>query len=585
MRLLNANTLQLVEFVSDIPPYAILSHTWGPEEVTFQDMQSPERDRKKGFAKVVGCCRQARLDTIEWVWIDTCCIDKTSSTELSEAINSMYAWYRDSQICYAYLEDVPPERGDGSFPWHEFKRARWFTRGWCLQELIAPATVEFYAADWSELGTKSSLCDKIEARTGIPRAVLLDRNLGACSVAQKMSWASQRSTSREEDEAYCLLGIFNVNMPLLYGEGKRAFLRLQEEIIKQTEDYSFLLWTLDPNSHLVLNNIPSPVFADSPSYFARRGPRVSKGKYLDYDKINPFPQSAELTARMPSKLNAWVPPQMTSRGLRTRLLRTRVRSHSPAVDDYRGAYLIWSGCTYLKRYVCILLDRAGTGPWGLYARAGRGLSSLYLLDAGQIESFELSELYLYTRETREMFSPGDMTPDLSIQLEILITSSWDRTVTFIETLPDNNGVFDLTCHDPRGESGLTQVLRTNIVLANKADVERDFCMKVRFEVNPRVGRFLPHDVMGHPFAAAAVLESRRSRLTCAIQLDERGVGISRSLPDADRARIDLPDGAAIVASAKSLIIKNGRPSCVRLLLRLAVLPRPRCPHCGGSSHV
>ncbi|KXX74108.1 Vegetative incompatibility protein HET-E-1 [Madurella mycetomatis] len=228
-----------------VPPYAILSHTWGDQEVTFQEIDMPEREKKKGFAKILGCCRQAQMDLIEWVWIDTCCIDKSSSAELSEAINSMYAFYRNAEICYVFLEDVPGP--DPNFPLDQFVAARWFTRGWCLQELIAPCNVEFYAADWAEIGTKLSLCNVIENITAIPESVLIGGELAQCSIAQKMSWASTRRTTRIEDEAYCLLGIFGVNMPMLYGEGRRAFYRLQEEIIKQTEDYTFLLWTLMPH--------------------------------------------------------------------------------------------------------------------------------------------------------------------------------------------------------------------------------------------------------------------------------------------------------------------------------------------------
>lgn len=135
--------------------YAVLSHTWGPDEITFQDYQSLNRKNTNGYIKILRCCEQAKLDGIEWVWADTCCIDKTNSAELSEAINSMYKWYQASTICYAYLEDVPPQ--NHYFPEEAFCKARWFTRGWCLQELIAPRSVEFYATDWTELGTKWSL--------------------------------------------------------------------------------------------------------------------------------------------------------------------------------------------------------------------------------------------------------------------------------------------------------------------------------------------------------------------------------------------------------------------------------------------
>lgn len=159
MRLLNATTLNLVQFTRDIPTYAILSHTWGDQEVSFQEIELPERDKKKGFAKILGCCAQAVEDSIEWVWIDTCCTDKTSSAELSEVINSMFLWYHRAEVCYVYLEDVTfasPLLGPA------FRSARWFTRGWCLQELIAPHAVEFYSADWREIGTKLSLCGIIQ---------------------------------------------------------------------------------------------------------------------------------------------------------------------------------------------------------------------------------------------------------------------------------------------------------------------------------------------------------------------------------------------------------------------------------------
>jgi hypothetical protein len=158
MRLLNTTTLPLTEFNHHIPPYAIPSHKWGDQEVTFPEINSPDR-KKHGWAKIARCCRQARLDGLDWAWIDPCCIDKTSSAELSEAINSMYAWYAGSWICYAYLKDVPaPRSPESPLDESKFRVARWFTRGWCLQELIAPSRVEFYAKDWTEIGTKLSLC-------------------------------------------------------------------------------------------------------------------------------------------------------------------------------------------------------------------------------------------------------------------------------------------------------------------------------------------------------------------------------------------------------------------------------------------
>ena len=155
MRLLNTATFKLREFLTDFPPYAILSHTWGDEEVSYQEIDLPERENKRGFAKIFECCRLALGDGLDWAWIDTCCIDKTSSAELSEAINSMFAWYRDAYVCYVYLEDVP--NPDPGFPEKEFYAARWFSRGWCLQELICISVCrvlhDWLAGDWNQAQT------------------------------------------------------------------------------------------------------------------------------------------------------------------------------------------------------------------------------------------------------------------------------------------------------------------------------------------------------------------------------------------------------------------------------------------------
>ncbi|KAJ0301670.1 hypothetical protein COL516b_007646 [Colletotrichum fioriniae] len=245
MRLLNVETRKLQEFVVNIPRYAILSHTWGDDEVTFQDLDRPDHTNKRGYVKIDGTCCLAARDGIKWVWVDTCCIDKTSSTELSEAINSMYQWYNESSTCYAYLEDVQQGDDPSSFD-SQFCDSRWFTRGWTLQELLAPKTVEFFDAAWKNLGTRSSLAPKIESITSIPTD-FLERNeeypaIHSAKIAMRMSWAARRQTTRVEDIAYSLLGIFDVNMPLLYGEGERAFERLQIEIMKQSSDDSILAW-------------------------------------------------------------------------------------------------------------------------------------------------------------------------------------------------------------------------------------------------------------------------------------------------------------------------------------------------------
>ncbi|KAH8894445.1 HET-domain-containing protein [Thozetella sp. PMI_491] len=247
MRLLNSKSLEMKEFLPDamIYKYAILSHRWGAEEISFQDVTSKHSDAnaKKGYKKLKLCCQQAAKDGFEWVWIDTCCIDKSSSAELSEAINSMYQWYRNAKICYVYLADVTYRPFDFESTLEEFQTSEWFTRGWTLQELIAPSSMHFFAKDWTEIGTKRSLLKNIHTAAGVAKEVLEGEQVPAArSIAERMAWAADRKTSRPEDVAYCLLGIFQVNMPLMYGEGHRAFERLQQEILRQEEDYTILAW-------------------------------------------------------------------------------------------------------------------------------------------------------------------------------------------------------------------------------------------------------------------------------------------------------------------------------------------------------
>lgn len=243
MWLLEANTKTLTPFLGIAPPYAILSHTWQEEEVTFQDVIAGQGTRKKGWKKIELCCRQAVEDGLAFVWIDTCCIDKNSSAELSEAINSMFAWYRHARCCYAYLEDVYDALESGEYGEQPFARSRWFTRGWTLQELIAPKAVHFFDSEWTNIGSRDVLAKQISQITDIDLDLLQhQRELYSYSIAQRFSWAAKRKTTRLEDQAYSLLGIFHVNMPLLYGEGSKALRRLQEQILQSTSDLSILAW-------------------------------------------------------------------------------------------------------------------------------------------------------------------------------------------------------------------------------------------------------------------------------------------------------------------------------------------------------
>ena len=251
MRLINVETLELESFVGDLgrglPAYAILSHVWTNEEVSYQQMTGllPLSENAKGYRKIIDFCAKARNEGFDYAWIDTCCIDKTSSAELSEAINSMFQWYRDSAACYVYLGDVPSTENPVSRD-SAFRRSRWFTRGWTLQELLAPHEVIFCADDWQEIGTKASLSQTISAVTKIDVATLRKHTWAHVSVAMIMSWASMRQTTRLEDQAYSLLGLFDVNMPLIYGEGQKAFYRLQMEIMKLSNDDSLFAWSTEP---------------------------------------------------------------------------------------------------------------------------------------------------------------------------------------------------------------------------------------------------------------------------------------------------------------------------------------------------
>lgn len=233
MRLLRleGDKFSLVEHVRDIPPYAILSHTWGEdhEEVTFRDLTDNTGQIKAGYSKLRFCANQAANDKLDFFWIDTCCIDKSSSAELSEAINSMFQWYRNAAKCYAYLSDV--STAGASHRKREIHESRWFTRGWTLQELIAPASVEFFSIEGHRLGDKNSLQKTLHDLTGIAILALQGSPLSQFSVSERMSWAAKRETKREEDAAYSLLGIFDIHMPLIYGEGRtKASNRLLREI-------------------------------------------------------------------------------------------------------------------------------------------------------------------------------------------------------------------------------------------------------------------------------------------------------------------------------------------------------------------
>jgi hypothetical protein len=303
MWLIHADTRELKEFLgspdspeSPIPRYAILSHTWVQApygEVTFQDFHSMEPKghgkirqicpedlreviKSKGYEKIENTCKKALTYGIQYVWVDTCCIDKSNSAELQESISSMFEWYRNAQKCFVHLFDLEP----GVLEEDAFPKCRWFKRGWTLQELIASKDMLFYDNKWNYRHSKSDLLAIISSVTHIDQNVLSGGDsLKSYSVATKMSWAANRSTTRTEDIAYCLMGIFGINMPLIYGEGgANAFFRLQKEIIKGTNDLTIFAW-----DRVGSEIKPRRLFASSPDEFEKSGRILSFHRWV----INP----------------------------------------------------------------------------------------------------------------------------------------------------------------------------------------------------------------------------------------------------------------------------------------------------------
>ncbi|KAK7966462.1 HET domain-containing protein [Apiospora aurea] len=508
MRLINTKTFLLESIYTQVP-YATLSHTWGPEEISFQEwevvhdsgaiqgqcphtqkMSRPNITRKKGYEKVIGACQQAARDGIQYLWCDTNCIDKTSSAELSEAINSMFAWYRDSRVCYVILTDVQVPtatslRGHKSYAegwftrqqktkrqnmdvWESFQNSRWWTRGWTLQELLAPKDLVFFARDWSPLGNKANLSEWILKFTTIHRRALHDASsIPTFSIAQRMSWASDRRTTVPEDMAYCLLGIFDINMPMLYGQGHKAFLKLQEEIIKVSDDHSILAWDRnDPNMG------PTAGLATSPVAFKYCGDisRCEYFKHLAYSVTNlgisirlevmktnmpeivlaglgcgrllhhPSDQNSAPENRVPKEFRIWIPLLTTGHRTDNRWLRAHAPFSKVFLDHQ---YQLMGNVTFQDLFISTefrfenppiskelrpVHDHQSPEPSGFLVRIGFG-------DIDHIR------VYLEVYDFREFISvalrrrrPQDMSHQLvsSGRFSILLSAVWDadgRTVS------------------------------------------------------------------------------------------------------------------------------------------------------------
>ncbi|KAI0879990.1 HET-domain-containing protein [Annulohypoxylon maeteangense] len=375
MWLINCQSLNLEEFVKDVPPYAILSHTWGDEEVAFIDMSNQDKvSKKEGYQKIEATCRVALEHDLNYAWVDTCCIDKSSSAELSEAINSMFAWYKKAVVCFVWLCDFAsfPDKtlaeaitsfesrealeakGEGFYgdlPQQtaaeidlrnrvkkRLGNCKWFSRGWTLQELIAPSRINFYDKEWNYFGSKLELACVLSWITGVDTSVLKGRPLDEILVGRRMSWASTRTTTRVEDIAYCLLGIFDINIPLLYGEGEKAFIRLQEEIIRSSHDLSIFAWKADVNDLRRFRGL----MANSPAEF----------------------KGCQRLVKPSFEWNNGGEYGLTSRGLRTDGLIRVGRGEA----DQAGSYFMSLGCVdERQRKLVLAVSLRQYGP-GLFAR-------------------------------------------------------------------------------------------------------------------------------------------------------------------------------------------------------------------------
>jgi hypothetical protein len=372
---------------------------------------------KEGYTKIQNCCRQALRDGYDHVWIDTCCIDKSSSAELSEAINSMYKWYARAKVCYAYLNDVESTQ-DPRDKRSSFKKSEWFKRGWTLQELIAPKSVLFLAKDWVQIGSKRSLADVVEAITKVDEKVLVE-NLGSeISVAKKLSWAANRKTTRNEDMAYSLMGLFGVHMPTLYGEGRyKAFTRLQEEILRVSNDHSIFAWWLDPFEE-------GGLLAASPSNFAHSA-QFSPIGYQEFD--SKF-QISEKVLSKSRNFTARPDYAVTNFGIRIQLPLEK-DSSNPHRDIWR-AYL---ACAHgeEKAWTWIYLRKQPHKPLGHYYR------SVYATGIGYAKEIDVSSITIEEIYIAMPDGPDDGLYTMQTEYKFIVKMPIDPCFKFCGCYPHN----------------------------------------------------------------------------------------------------------------------------------------------------
>lgn len=302
MRLVNTSTFELLSaepsaFKSE--GYAILSHRWVGLEITYdrlpQYVAELHKNRERPvqpmqLEKIRGACQIARGQGLQWMWIDNCCINKANAVEESESINSMFRWYSDAQVCITYLSDVrvsnSPLSAETFRSAETGKPSVWFTRGWTLQELLAPQNMQFYDMNWQLMGTKQELAPAIEEITGISvKYLTAEEDFREASIAAKMSWMAGRETARVEDIAYSLLGLLDITMTPQYGEGMRAFMRLQQTLLASSMDESLFAWRMPSSGPSTVPPKLGPEFrkgewgllADSPEWFRGCGNVTTRG--------------------------------------------------------------------------------------------------------------------------------------------------------------------------------------------------------------------------------------------------------------------------------------------------------------------
>jgi len=390
-----------------MPPYAILSHTWETDEVTFQDMASPYLPPKSGYTKITETCRLALEMDIEHAWVDTCCIDKSSSAELTESINSMFQWYENAAVCYVYLADLHPgtEFRDG------IDKCRWINRGWTLQELIAPRNVYFYDRAWTLRGVKGIFGRELSDATGIPVEILfMQHKISQYSVAQRISWASRRDTTRVEDAAYCLLGVLGVNIPLIYGEGSMAFRRLQEEVVKRNNDLTVFAWNPTQSEHISEH---CSLLAASPAAFIHSRDIVP-WKIYHYN-----PEFA-----------------ITNKGLRVEDYLYGIPASTSDEQQTGSEYVLLVGVYSRNERVALGIHLRKVGP-GLFLRQSRKLRALGSEERASLPIFSTSTFYTVTSTT----PPDHSTLSMFRHYGTRVSIPGKIQSTIPETLWDNTDLF------------------------------------------------------------------------------------------------------------------------------------------------